>query len=269
MGNCRLRFKQLVGLASLVALAGCGATEPDGWILLWADEFEGPTGRLPDPTRWTFDIGTDWVNQQLEFDTDRVENAALDGAGHLAIVAREESYQGSAYTSARITTEDRFEPMYGRFEARIRLPRGQGIWPAFWLLGADIDEVGWPETGEIDVMEYRGQEPNVVLGTLHGPGYSAAAGVTREHVLSEGAFHEAFHVFAAEWEADSIRWFVDEERYHAVGRPDVPGQWVFDHPFYIILNLAVGGSFVGDPDDSTRFPQAMLIDWVRVYERAD
>lgn len=235
---------------------------------MWADEFEGPAGRSPDRGKWTHDIGTDWGNRQLEFDTHRPENAALDGDGHLAITAREEPYRGSAYTSARLTTEDRFEPVYGRVEARIRLPSGRGVWPAFWLLGANVDSVGWPESGEIDVMEYRGQEPSVILGTLHGPGYSAAGGLTRDYVLEGGRFDRGFHVFAVEWEADAIRWLVDDSLYHAVEKRDVPGEWAFDHPFYLILNVAVGGAFVGPPGPDTSFPQSMLVDWVRVYERA-
>lgn len=259
-------------LAMAMAMPACdsSSSEPStDWVLVWEDDFEGPAGQSPDPAKWTFDIGTNWGNNQLEYDTDRPENASVDGNGHLAITARRESYMGSAYTSARMTTEDRFEPTYGRFEARIKLPVGQGIWPAFWLLGADFDEVGWPQTGEIDVMEYRGQEPNLVLGTLHGPGYSASGGITRTYVLEGGRFDTDFHVFAMEWEPDQIRWYVDDELFHVVNRGDVPGEWVFDHPFYMILNVAVGGTFVGAPDAGTMFPQTMLVDWVRVYRSAE
>jgi beta-glucanase (GH16 family) len=259
----------LVILGFGMVSTGCSDDAPAAtWIPLWEDEFEGPAGQSPDPSKWQFDIGTDWGNAQLEFDTDRPENASLDGSGNLAITAREESYQGRAYTSARMTTEDRFEPTYGRFEARIKLPTGQGIWPAFWLLGADLDTVGWPQTGEIDVMEYRGQEPRVVHGTLHGPGYSAAQGITRQLTLDGARFDQDFHTFAVEWEENQIRWFMDDSLYHAVDRADVPGEWVFDHPFYLILNVAVGGTWVGPPNASTTFPQTMLVDWVRVYRRA-
>ena len=155
----------------------------------------------------------------------------------------------------------------GRFEARIRLPRGQGIWPAFWLLGADIDEVGWPACGEIDVMEYKGQEPSVVHGSLHGPGYSAGQAVTRRYYLQDGTFDADFHVFTVEWREGAIDWYVDGTLYQTVGPGDVTGEWVFDHPFFILLNVAVGGGFVGPPDASTTFPQTMLVDWVRVYEQ--
>lgn len=257
--------------AVLLALGGCGgdtSTSPTGgdWRLVWQDEFEGPAGQLPDAAKWQFDVGTDWGNAQLEYDTDRPENVSLDGAGHLAITARQEPYLGQDYTSGRIKTQDLFERTGGRFEARIRLPRGQGIWPAFWLLGADIDEVGWPTCGEIDVMEYRGQEPSVVHGSVHGPGYSAGNAVTRRFYLTDSTFDADFHVFTVEWRGDSIDWYVDGERFQTVTYSDVSGEWAFDHPFFILLNVAVGGGFVGSPDATTTFPQTMLVDWVRVYE---
>ena len=235
------------------------------WTLTWSDEFEGPAGELPDPANWAFDIGTDWGNAQLEYDTDRPENVSLDGDGNLAITARRESYRGSSYTSGRIKTQGLFEQTFGRFEARIMLPAGQGIWPAFWMLGNDIDAVGWPECGEIDIMEYRGQEPGIVLGTIHGPGYSASAGVSGRYALQGARFDTDFHVFAIEWTVDGIDWFVDGDHYHSVDRSDPSGRWVFDHPFFILLNVAVGGGFVGPPNESTTFPQTMLVDWVRVY----
>ena len=242
-------------------------TEPT-WTLTWSDEFDGPAGQLPSAANWAFDIGTGWGNRQLEYDTDRPENVSLDGNGNLAITARRESYMGSAYTSGRIKTQGLFEQAYGRFEARIRLPTGQGIWPAFWMLGADFDTVGWPQCGEIDVMEYRGQEPSIVHGTVHGPGYSGGGGITARYLLSGGRFDADFHVFAVEWTEAGIEWFVDGRLYHRVDRGEPSGEWVFDHPFFILLNVAVGGTFVGPPNESTTFPQAMLVDWVRVY-RAD
>ncbi len=255
----------LLGMALTACDDGTTVNEVS-WELAWSDEFEGPAGQLPDPAKWAFDIGTDWGNAQLEFDTDRPENVSLDGSGNLAITARRESYQGSAYTSGRIKTQGLFEQAYGRFEARIRLPTGQGIWPAFWMLGNDIDAVGWPQCGEIDIMEYRGQEPSLVLGTVHGPGYSASAGVTGRYALSGARFDTGFHVFSIEWTDEDIKWFVDGEHYHTVGPGDTGGEWVFDHPFFILLNVAVGGGFVGPPNESTSFPQTMLVDWVRVYQ---
>lgn len=236
--------------------------------LIWEDQFEGPMGELPDSTKWRFDIGTDWGNAQLEYDTNRPENASLDGQGNLAIIARKENYRGCNYTSARINTRDLFEYAYGRFEARIRLPIGRGIWPAFWLLGANFGEVGWPSCGEIDIMEYRGQEPSIIHGSLHGPGYSGGNAITKSYQLQSGKkFSEDFHIFAIEWDPGSITWYVDDIAYQTITQNDLPSgkKWVFDHPFFIILNVAVGGHFVGPPDAGTVFPQTMLVDWVRVY----
>lgn len=256
----------------LVIFHGCGdsATSPErNWELVWSDEFEGLAGERIDAAKWNYDIGTDWGNAQLEFDTDRTENVSLDGLGRLAIVAREESYAGRDYTSARIVTRDRFEPTYGRVEASIRLPIGQGIWPAFWLLGANINEVSWPQCGEIDIMEYRGQEPSITHGSLHGPGYSGGNAVTRRYTLVGSQFNEGFHEFAIEWGPGYIDWYVDKVLFLRVSPNDVaPDEWVFDHPFYIILNVAVGGNFVGPPDATTVFPQTMLVDWIRVYKES-
>ncbi|MEN8008040.1 MAG: glycoside hydrolase family 16 protein [Candidatus Krumholzibacteriota bacterium] len=255
-------------LLVFAALAGCDEDEPaPEYGLIWQDEFEGPAGELPDPAKWVFDIGTDWGNLQLEYDTDRAENVYLDGAGNLAITAREEEFEGQPYTSGRIKTKGLFERTRGRFEARIKLPIGQGIWPAFWLLGGNIDEVGWPACGEIDIMEYRGQEPRVLVGSIHGPGHYGNSAISGKHVLAQGGFHLGFHEFAVEWNEDSISWFVDGYNYHTVNRADLPSgaTWVYDHPFFIILNVAVGGRWVGPPDENTVFPQTMLVDHVRVY----
>ena len=255
--------------AAALAAAGCGdgdAAGPAPSQLVWADEFDGSAGQPPDPSRWTFDIGTDWGNRQLEFDTDRAENVSLDGNGHLAITARRESFRGSPFTSGRIKTLGRFEHRFGRFEARIDLPSGRGVWPAFWLLGADFPTVGWPQCGEIDVMEFRGQEPSVIHGSLHGPGYSGGGAVTSSYTLDNARFDTDFHVYAVEWTSDGIKWFVDDVLYQSVRRDETPGAWVFDHPFFVLLNVAVGGNFVGSPAPDTTFPQTMLVDWVRVYD---
>jgi len=262
----------LVLLWVVVALLGwggrCSDEAPLDLELAWEDEFDGPAGRLPDAAKWRFDLGTDWGNAQLEYDTDRPVNASLDGEGHLAITAREEDFLGREYTSARINTIDRFEQAYGRFEARIWLPVGQGIWPAFWLLGSNFEYAGWPVCGEIDIMEYRGQEPKRVHGSLHGPGYSGGSSVTGSFNLGGiDGFNAGFHIFAIEWDAGTVTWFVDDTPYQTIRSGDIPDgtDWVFDHPFFIILNVAVGGHFVGPPDATTSFPQTMLVDWVRVY----
>ena len=260
----------LLLLLSAAAFSGCEhetAAEPLEWGLVWSDEFDGPSGQSPDASRWAFDIGTDWGNNQLEYDTNRPENVSLDGDGNLAIIARKESYEGQNYTSGRIKTAGLFAREEGRFEARIKLPVGQGLWPAFWLLGANIGSVGWPDCGEIDIMEYRGQEPNIVHGTLHGPGYSGGAALTGSYTKSGAGFDADFHVFTIDWDEDGITWLVDGIAYQTFTPASLSSgrRWVFDHPFFILLNVAVGGNYVGPPDGSTVFPQTMLVDWVRVY----
>lgn len=239
------------------------------WKLMWSDEFSGPQGQSPAASSWTFDVGGDgWGNQQLEFDTARPENVSLDGEGHLAITARQESYGGRAYTSGRLKTEGLQAWTSGRFESRIKVPVGQGLWPAFWMLGSNISSVGWPYCGEIDVMEIRGSAPRVVWGSLHGPGYSGGAPISASHTAPAG-LDQDFHVYAVEWEDQHIAFELDGTVYKEVTPQDLPPgtTWVFDHPFFILLNLAVGGAFGGDPNAETVFPQSMLVDYVRVYQR--
>lgn len=433
---CMVTFSLVVGVLG----ASCGSSDevisPERWVLTMSDEFDGAEGTLPDPTLWTYDVGGDgFGNQQLEFNTDRVENVSLDGEGHLRIRAREESFMGNDYTSGRITTQGLFEQKHGRFEARIKLPEGQGLWPAFWMLGANIEEVSWPECGEIDILEYVGRRPQEIFGTLHGPGYSAGESLSRifrlpedgtfnatmdeanngdwsgnlvvpiegtsrlikqakvgietvepnsevtisfalrgeltgetgavfAELLSEidgggvskaellgagplvptdewithsftvtagedvsggitlqlkvecgavercgvdayfddvtittkdvdtnedvelatnggfetgdtggwtrGTFAEDFHVFAVEWDPGRINFLVDGQRYHTLASAEVRtlGDWVFNHEFFMILNLAVGGTLGGPVGPDTVFPADMLIDYVRVFERA-
>jgi len=266
-----IRGRSLLALSILtILLAGMGGRcggNPMAWRLVWEDEFEGPAGQSPDPDRWRFDVGKDWGNAQLEYDTERPENVSLDGNGNLAITARKEDYLDREYTSGRINTLDLFEQAHGRFEARIRLPVGRGIWPAFWLLGANFGEVGWPSCGEIDIMEYRGQEPDILHGSLHGPGYSGGSAVTGRYDSAGVGLDTEFHVFGVEWDRNRITWYLDDTPYLAVTPDVLPSgtSWVFNHPFFIILNVAVGGNFVGPPDAETSFPQTMLVDWVRVY----
>jgi beta-glucanase (GH16 family) len=250
---------------------------PVTWTLVWSDEFDGPAGASVDPQKWVADTGGGgWGNQEREFYTTRAENISLDGTGHLAITALAEPpsttlrcwYGSCRYTSARIKTKDRFAQTYGRFEARIRIPRGQGLWPAFWMLGDNIDTVGWPRSGEIDIMENIGREPNMVHGTMHGPGYSGAAGIGGPYTLTRGAFADDFHRYAVEWTPGLISWFVDDTKYFQVTPSSIPSTatWVFDHPFFLLLNVAVGGGWPNDPDATTTFPQEMVVDYVRVYK---
>ena len=240
--------------------------------LVMQDEFD-VDGAL-DSSLWSFDIGngegTDagegWGNNELQYYTNRTENITVQN-GVLIITAKKESYEGASYTSAKILTKGKFEQAYGRFEARIRLPYGQGMWPAFWLLGGNIDEVKWPNCGEIDIMENRGQEPTLTHGTLHGPGYSAGQAITKAYDLVNDRLDTDFHVFGIEWGPEYINFYIDDVLYNQITPADVTGEWVFDQPFYIIINLAVGGAFVGPPDNETSFPQTMLVDYVRVYKK--
>lgn len=229
------------------------------------DEFD--IEGAPNDKIWGYDIGTGtngWGNNELQYYSDRSSNVEVKD-GMLKITAIKENYEGAAYTSARLLTKGKFDQKYGRFEARIKLPWGQGMWPAFWLLGADFDTAGWPHCGEIDIMENRGAEPTTVSGTVHGPGYSAGNSVGKEFSLTNDRFDTGFHIFGIEWGEDYINYYVDDVLYNQITPADVSGEWVFDQPFFIILNLAVGGNFGGPPNDATVFPQEMLVDYVRVY----
>ena len=239
--------------------------------LVMQEEFEvdGPI----DSSLWSYDIGNGegtqsgigWGNNELQYYTDRSENITVQN-GVLIITAKKEDFKGSSYTSARILTKGKFDQKYGRFEARMRLPYGTGMWPAFWLLGKNIDDVQWPNCGEIDIMEYRGQQPSITHGTLHGPGYSGGQAISKSYDLINDRFDTGFHVFGIEWGPKYINFYVDDVLYNQIKPEDVPGEWVFDQPFYIVLNLAVGGSFVGSPSNETAFPQNLLIDYVRGYK---
>ena len=259
-------------LAALIASSLNGA-KAQGWVLTWSDEFDGPAGTAPDRSKWVYDIGGNgWGNNELEYYTSRTDNAFLDGNGNLAIKAIKENYTGSDgitrnYTSGRLLTSGKFVQSYGRFEARIKVPFGQGIWPAFWMLGNDIGTAGWPTCGEIDIMENVGREPSVNHGSLHGPGYSGGSPLTAIYTLQNARLSDDFHIFAIEWAPGVVRFYVDGNLYQTRTPADVPSgsKWVYDHPFFILLDVAVGGSFPGSPDSTTTWPQTMLVDYVRVY----
>ena len=261
-------------ISSLLLLSGCVKeavqTLPQReWELVWSDDFTGTAGTSPDNAKWSSDIGTGimgWGNSELQYYTNRPSNAQKDGSGNLVITARSESYAGSGFTSARIKTKNLFEQSYGRFEARIKTPTGPGLWPAFWMLGSNIDATPWPQCGEIDIMEQRGQEPFITHGSVHGPGYSGANAKTKAYALANGRFDTDYHIYAIEWGENYIDYFVDNFLYQRITPDDVTGQWVYDHPFFIILNVAVGGNFVGFPTTGTPFPQSMYVDYVRVYK---
>jgi len=257
------------------AIVTVGAADPSVWSLVWSDEFNGPDGGAVDSSKWTAEVGGGgWGNNELEYYTSRLDNAYQSG-GSLVIKAIKETYTGSDnvtrdYTSARLITKNKFSATYGRFEARIKIPYGQGIWPAFWMLGSNIDSVGWPTCGEVDIMENIGREPSIVHGTIHGPGYSGGSGISSSYSLTNNQrFADSFHTFAVEWEPNVVRFYCDGILYKTRTPADLPSgkTWVYDHPFFIILNVAVGGFWPGNPDGTTVFPQTMLVDYVRVYQR--
>ena len=242
------------------------------WTLTWSDEFAGQKNQPPDPKKWSFDIGTGqngWGNEEFQTYTQRPENIGLDGNGNLMITALNIPFGGANFSSARIKTQGLFAQKYGRFEARIKTPYGPGIWPAFWMLSETITNVPWPQCGEIDILELRGQQPSTIIGTLHGPGYSGGNPVNRFYSLINGRFDSDFYVYAVEWSEDKIDFFVNDYLYGSISSKDVPGEWVYDTPFFMNLNVAVGGNFVGFPTTQTPFPQSMIVDYVRVYQKSN
>ncbi|MFE6617827.1 ricin-type beta-trefoil lectin domain protein [Streptomyces sp. NPDC057740] len=271
-----LRTALLTALSAvLVASAAIGpaqAEQPDvsAAAVAFSDTFDGPAGASVDSAKWQIETGDNVNNHERQYYTSGNKNAALDGQGHLVITARRENpanyqcwYGTCQFTSARLNTAGKFTAQYGHVEARLKVPRGQGMWPAFWMLGTPVN---WPDSGEIDVMENVGFEPSTVHGTIHGPGYSGSGGIGAAYSLPGGqAFADAFHTFAVDWAPDSITWSVDGNVYQRRTPADLGGrQWVFNKPFFLILNLAVGGYWPGDPDGSTVFPQQLVVDHVSV-----
>lgn len=256
---------------------------PAGWSLVWSDEFNDPAGTPPNPAYWSYEIGDGtvngipgWGNAELQYYTDSPDNAATDGQGNLVITAKAADgslacyYGPCEYTSARLLSAKKVEVAYGRIESRIQVPDGEaGLWPAFWSLGADIGEVGWPQTGEIDIMEYVSRIPDEIFGTIHGPGYSGGASFGNTYNFP-GGVAGSYHTFAIEWQPDRIEWYVDGILYHTANPADVaPNQWVFNDPIFLLFNLAIGGNFGGTVSPALTFPQEMAIDYVRVYQGPD
>jgi beta-glucanase (GH16 family) len=251
------------------------AVNPPGWTLTWSDEFDGPNGSAPDPSKWTHDVGGGgYGNKELEYYTAGTANVVVQD-GNLVITATPDGasqymcwYGTCQYTSARLNSASHFSQQYGRFEARLQIPFGQGLWPAFWMMGTNIGTVGWPACGEIDVMENVGFEPGEVWGSLHAPHYDATLAYS---VAAPARFADDFHTVTVEWEPTQIRFYVDDQLYEAHTPADatsIGGTWAFDHPFFVILNVAVGGKWPGSPDATTTFPQTMKVDWVRVYAKS-
>jgi beta-glucanase (GH16 family) len=261
------------GVGSSGSNADDSGTAPSGWKLTWSDEFNGPDGSAVDPTKWKHDTGgTGWGNNELEYYTDGTQNAVVKG-GYLVITATTDgasqykcSYGTCKYTSARLLTEGLFSQKYGRFEARAQMPTGKGLWPAIWMLGDNISTVSWPACGEIDFMETIGTDISTNHGTLHMP---SSYGPSGTYKLPNGAsYADAFHTFAIEWEPGTVRFYVDEMLYETQ-KSNVPSgdTWEFDHPFFLVMNVAVGGQWPGSPDSTTTFPQTLKVDWVRAYEK--
>jgi len=230
---------------------------------MWVQDFAGPEGQRPDPRVWTHDLGGGgWGDRQRQVYTDDAANAALDGAGHLMITARR-GVDGTI-TSARLTTRNSFATRYGRVEARIRVPGNRGTWPAFWMLGTDIDEIGWPGCGEIDVMEHVGTDPRRSYGTVHGPGYSGLAGGIGRAIDAGTDLSDDFHDYAVVWDGSGITWLLDGREHHRLEPSDVPGPWPFEHAFFLIINLAVGGDWPTQVTDDPDLPAGLMVDWIRV-----
>lgn len=270
-------FPLLAALTLSATCLSCGSEggSQAGWALVWSDEFNGPDGAPPDPASWTVVTGGDgWGNAEREYYTDAPGNVRQEG-GSLLITASTEGLEGKTcwygpctHTSARLESRGKLEQLYGRFEARIQIPRGQGLWPAFWMLGNDQSTVGWPKCGEIDIMENVGFEPRLVHGTLHGPGYAGGGALSAPYALPSGeAFAADYHQYAVEWTSSELRFYVDDVLFSTRRPEDAPSgaPWVYDHPFSLLLNLAVGGNWPGDPDQTTVFPATMKVDYVRVY----
>jgi beta-glucanase (GH16 family) len=244
-----------------------------GWTLTWSDEFNGPDGSAVDPTKWKHDVGgTGWGNNELEYYTDGMQNAVVQG-GNLVITATTQgasqyscSYGTCKYTSARLLTQGLFSQQYGRFEARAQMPTGKGLWPAIWALGDNINTVSWPACGEIDFMETIGTDIQTNHGSLHMPSNYGPSGTYK---LPNGAsYADDFHVFAFEWAPGTISFYVDDTLYETQTSKVPSGDtWEFEHPFFLLINVAVGGQWPGSPDATTTFPQTLKVDYVRVYQK--
>ncbi len=260
--------------------------DPNDWVLVWSDEFNGPAGARPNPNVWKFELGdgalnniVGWGNSEFQYYTNSADNSFMDGNGNLVIRLQEADpndglvcwYGPCEYTSARLLTQDRLDFEYGRIEARVQVPGGpSGIWPAFWMLGSNIPEVGWPQSGEIDIMEYVSRLPYEVFGTIHGPGYAGGASFGNTLTFTDTVPSQGFMTYGVEWTPDLIIWYVDDVQYHqAIPANVAPNEWVFNHPFFMLLNQAIGGNFGGAIAGNMTFPQDTLVDYVRVYQAAD
>jgi beta-glucanase (GH16 family) len=283
LGTKQGAFSTLALVAVLSCSRGSAPVAARPWTLQWSDEFNGAAGSPVNNRIWSYDIGDGcaagncgWGNQERQSYTSAPANVALDGQGHLAIVARAAPaglacyYGACGYTSGRIKTQGKALARPGRVEARIKLPAGQGLWPAFWMLGSSLSTTPWPQCGELDVMENHGRAMNESSAAIHGPGYFGKTPFVGSRPLPSGRYSDDFHVFAVEWDSTRVRFFVDSAPPYTVTRTEVEryGPWVLDQPFFVILNLAVGGTFDGNPPSDAIFPATMLVDYVRVFTRS-
>lgn len=245
-----------------------GSAQEDTWQLVWSDEFDYEG--LPDPDKWSYDTGYIANNEKQYYTEARPENARVEG-GHLIIEARKENMEGFDYTSARLVTREKQTWVYGRFEIRARVPAGRGTWPAIWTLGENISEVGWPASGEIDIMEYVGYDPNMFHGNIHTAAYNHMIKTNRGESVEVDRPWETFHVFAIEWFEDRIDFFLDGEKYFTFEKEsDDDAVWPFDKPQYLLLNLAIGGNWGGrEGIDDSLFPHQFLVDYVRIYQKKE
>ena len=245
--------------------------ERPGFELVWEDDFQGDAGQAPDPENWTYDIGAGgWGNNELQYYTDRTENVDLNGSGFLRITALREEFDGAPFTSARLKSQTLQEFKYGRIDIRALAPRERGVWPALWMLGNDFGDVEWPLCGEIDIMEIFGQRSIGVA--VHGPGYSGGQAIGFPYEGAKASdWADEFHIYSVIWDPENITWLIDEEVVATINPSDLPTftPWVFDHPFFFILNVAVGGNTVEVPNDATPDVNRLVVDYIRVYQREE
>ena len=259
-------------LIACVEFSDTPSTKSSFEKLVWSDEFE--KNGAPDAARWNYDMGDGcpnvcgWGNNELEYYTNESKNVRIEN-GKLVIEAHREDKGGKPYTSTRIVSKQKGDWLYGRFEIMAKLPRGKGTWPAIWMLSTDWTYGGWPASGEIDIMEHVGYDPGVVHGTIHTETYNHSKGTQKEGKISVADAQDKFHLYAIEWTADKIDFYVDEKKYHTVTRSaneDFKG-WPFDQRFHLIMNVAVGGNWGGAQGiDESIWPQRMEVDYVRVYQ---
>ena len=272
------KFVWLFLFVFVLSVTVSASSDDENWKIVFEDNFDGPQGTFPDAKKWVNDVGGGgWGNREHQYYTRRGRNGFVDGKGNLVIRAQKFNnsnrfscwYGKCKYTSARLLTKGKFATKYGKVESRIKLPKGQGIWPAFWMLGTDIDKVSWPRCGEIDIMENLGHQSRKIHGTVHGPGYAGAKGIGKSYKVKKSeVVSENFNTYSIIWTEKKIEWFFNGRRFNRLRKEDLPkgAPWVFNKEYFLLLNLAVGGRWPGYPDKKTMFPQEMLVDYVRVYQ---